>query len=299
MRTEYSSTERSAKGGTYPAVIPVAGRGSRLARLTRFGSKELLPLGDDVTLAYILAELQEGGVREVVLVSRAEKRDIAAFVELAERERLFELSIRIVEQGRVPGNGGAILSAASVIGPRPFLVVWGDEVFLGPSRIRQLLVGFESLREPCIALTRVPDCDVPKCGIAETVPAENGHLRVQRLLEKPHPSETESRWASVGGFVLEQRIVALLAEQAPAPDGEVYLSTALDAAARSGALYGVALEAQWFETGSYKGYARAFSALADARGLTVPTAGQLDHHPVQGPWRAVNLSDVWHDTRRI
>jgi UTP--glucose-1-phosphate uridylyltransferase len=273
MHSDMTSAVPSVRKETYPAVIPVAGRGTRLARLTRYGSKELLPLGDDVTLAHILTELQDAGVTEVVLVSRAEKRDIAAFVEQAERERLFDLDIRIVEQGPLPGNGGAILSATSVIGPRPFLVVWGDEVFLGPSRITQLMTGFERSGAPCIALTRVRDADVPKCGIAETEPGAAGLHQVRRILEKPHAGATASRWASVGGYLLDPGLLALLAEQPPAEDGEVYLSAALDRAARRGGLYGVALEARWFETGSYEGYARAFTALARARGLTALDEG--------------------------
>ena len=55
--------ERGVHGGLVPDVtapVVAAGRGSRLDRLTRFTSKELLPLGDDLVLSHILAEIQTG-----------------------------------------------------------------------------------------------------------------------------------------------------------------------------------------------------------------------------------------------
>lgn len=57
-------------------MIPAPGRGSRLHRFTRFVSKELLPLGDDVVLSFILTELDEAGVEDVIIVSRPEKTGI-------------------------------------------------------------------------------------------------------------------------------------------------------------------------------------------------------------------------------
>lgn len=251
----------------WPAVIPVAGRGTRLSRLTRTVSKELLAVGDDVVLSHILAELEGAGVRDVLLVSREDKPDIAAYVDRITRAREFDLRIRILHQGPVPGNGGAILTAAECIGERPFIVVWGDEIFLGASRAGQLIDAYRDRRAPTICLCRVPDREVPKCGMAEGVELGGGAMRIGRILEKPRPEETASRWASVGGMVLEPSVVERLRVTPPSADGEVYLSTALDSVARTGTLFGVMIDARWFETGSYEGYARAFTAVARARGL--------------------------------
>lgn len=252
----------------YPVVIPAAGRGTRLEPLTRHCSKELLPLGDGVVISHILAELQESGISDVIIVSRAEKIDVAAYVDWTDKNGASGLQVQLLHQGDVPGNGGAILSAASVIGHRPFLVVWGDEVFLGPSRIRQLISAYETLGAPCICLTRVSDADVPNCGIAEGETDCCGYFRVRRILEKPQPAATMSRWASVGGFVLEPSVVQVLAALRPGADGEVYLSTALDIVARQGSLFGVPIDAQWFETGSYMGYSRAQAVFADVQRVT-------------------------------
>jgi UTP--glucose-1-phosphate uridylyltransferase len=183
---------------TAPVVIPAAGRGSRLDRLTRFASKELLPLGDNLALSHILAEIQDAGVEDVLIVSRPDKPDIDAYVAHMTEEGRFDLRIRLLYQGDIPGNGDAVLTAAAEIGPRPFVVIWGDEVFLGPSRLGQLVKAYEELGAPCICLRPVREEDVPRCGIAEAEPDENGRLRIRRILEKPAPTATASRMASVG-----------------------------------------------------------------------------------------------------
>lgn len=262
-----SSPTSTSMRQSYPVVIPVAGRGSRLDRLTQLISKELLPLCDDVVLSHILSELEEAGIREVILVSRPEKADIATYIDQIKSDNRFNLQIELIYQGNTPGNGGAVLTAAPVIGSQPFLVVWGDEVFLGPSRVGQLVAAYEELGAPCISLSLVSDADVPKCGIAEGTDNNRGYLQVNGILEKPALGATASRHASVGGFVIEPQVIDILAGLHPVADGEVNLSMALDITARHGPLFGVKIDAEWFETGSYEGYSRAFAAFARSRGL--------------------------------
>src|SRR4051794_31250560 len=105
----------------YPAVIPVAGHGSRMRQLTGGASKELLPLANRPVLEHVLVELQDAGVREVVLVSRPGKPDIDEFVARARCEERFDLQLEVRDQGPVPGNGGAILTGARSFEGRPFL----------------------------------------------------------------------------------------------------------------------------------------------------------------------------------
>jgi len=251
-----AAATHDARGG-YPAVIPVAGHGTRMAKLTQGAAKELLPLAGRPVLEHVLTELHDAGVREVVLISRPGKPDIDEFAARIRRDERLDLHLEVRHQGPVSGNGGAILTGAQFFDGRPFLVVWGDEVFAGPSRTAQLIAAYEDLRAPVISLIRVSDEQVASCAIADGEPYRPGIQRILELHEKPDPAAVRSRWGSVGGFLLDGTVTAQLERTPPSADGEIYLSTALDAVARNGSLFGAELPAEWFDTGSVAGYARA------------------------------------------
>ena len=60
------------------AVVPVAGRGTRLRPLTYAVPKELLPLGGRPVLEWVVEELRAAGLSRIVLVTSAEKPAIDA-----------------------------------------------------------------------------------------------------------------------------------------------------------------------------------------------------------------------------
>ena len=55
------------------AVIPVAGLGTRLLPATKSIPKELIPIVDKPLIHFILEELVEAGVLEIVLVTHSSK----------------------------------------------------------------------------------------------------------------------------------------------------------------------------------------------------------------------------------
>ena len=252
------------------AVVPVAGRGSRMAPLTSVVPKELFPLGRLPVLHHVVAELVDADVQRVVLVTSPGKPALAEYVERVLVPTLCApagVEVLLVDQGPVRGNGGAVLTGAEHAGGRPFLVVWGDEVFVGASRARELLACHVETAAPCLALVKVGDADVPRCGIVEPAGRLGRYTRVAVIVEKPGAHETRSRLASVGGFVVDTGVLAELRRTSPAEDGEVYLSAALSAFAATHPLVGCLVSSTWYETGSPEGYALAFDAVARAEGL--------------------------------
>ena len=51
------------------AVVPVAGRGTRLLPLTKSQPKEMLPLGRKPTVQHVVQELSISGIREMLFVT--------------------------------------------------------------------------------------------------------------------------------------------------------------------------------------------------------------------------------------
>src|SRR5512146_1780293 len=58
------------------AVVPAAGRGTRLLPATRSQPKEMLPIGRKPTIQHVVEELAAAGLSEVLLISGQGKRAI-------------------------------------------------------------------------------------------------------------------------------------------------------------------------------------------------------------------------------
>ena len=180
------------------AVIPVAGKGKRMRPLTLVMPKEMLPTVDGPIVETIVRELIQSGIEIIILVTAPGKEMIEhhlAAVELPKTVSGKKVELNYIHQDERPGNGGAILTAADIIADKPFLVVWGDELFLGKDpRARQLIETFDATGRPVIALTEVADEDISKCGMAAIKRDRgNGLYELSALVEKPSVKDTPSR----------------------------------------------------------------------------------------------------------
>lgn len=253
------------------AVVPVAGKGSRLYPLTQATPKELFTTLDGSIIELIIHELIKSGITKIILVTSPIKPAIKTHVNamiLPLTPSGEKVKIQFVNQNRIPGNGGSIISALPYTKSEPFIVVWGDELFLNTKipRARQLINNYEVHQKPVIALTQVSDEDVSKCGIVTTSHTlQDGSYQISDLLEKPAIEDTPSRLASVGGYIITSEIISELKRAPYSTDNELYLSKALQTYCASQALLGVVIDADWHETGSFAGYERAFTAIAQKR----------------------------------
>ena len=58
------------------AIIPVAGLGTRMLPATKAVPKELLPILDKPLIQHIVEEAVDGGIKEIILVTRSGKESI-------------------------------------------------------------------------------------------------------------------------------------------------------------------------------------------------------------------------------
>lgn len=239
------------------AVIPAAGRGTRLGRLTQAIPKELLPLGDRPTLDIVVDELIGAGIERIVLVTRPDKTALNDYVTdvLRPDARARGVELETCLQTAGPGNGGAILSAATRVRDESFLVLWGDEVVFGENRSAVVLDRHRRTGLPVIAVVRAPRAALRRCGVARL----DASGRVVELVEKPVDPPVDGL-ASVGGYVVTPAVLGALRAVAPAADGELYLSAALGALALDGGVQAARIHGDWHETGSIDGYTTAFAA---------------------------------------
>lgn len=257
------------------AVIPVAGSGSRIRPLSLAMPKEMLatPFGPIIEL--ITNELIDAGIERIIYVTTPGKGLIQQHlnaVTLHKHPDDKKVSLEFINQSSLPGSGGAILTAVTEKSlTDPFVVVWGDEIFIeqgSVGRTGELIEAYSKINKPCILLTEINEQDIHKCGMAITRKSESGENlhRIINLVEKPEHWPHDKKYASVGGYILDLKTIEFLRQVELSDDGELYLSKALSNYLQSGEdLYGVLTTCEWHETGSMDGYISAFESLAALR----------------------------------
>lgn len=126
------------------AVIPVAGKGTRLLPLTKSVPKELLPLGRKPVLQHVVEEMQAAGARDLVMITSESKGSIKQhFTADNELEQQLtnrrdtdllnalqfmasDTTCQFIQQDRQSGLGHAVLCAKDAVGDQPFLIALGD-----------------------------------------------------------------------------------------------------------------------------------------------------------------------------
>jgi len=175
------------------AIIPAAGLGKRMASITGGKPKELLPLGRKTVLERIIDEALHAGVDEVIVISSPAKPEIETAIGEWSKKQFREARLRVVYQTEPRGWADAVFL------PRvedEVLVMLGDCVYRGSSPCERMVNLIARGIEGCIAVEEVPESEVNKYGICEV----NDFGNIGRILEKPSPSETTSRWASAARY---------------------------------------------------------------------------------------------------
>ncbi len=261
-------------------IIPVAGYGTRFLPATKALPKEMLPILDKPVVQYIVEEAVASGIEDIILVTGQNKRAVEDHFDYhpdledwlkttgkheqlnAIREIAKLANFIYIRQKGPYGNGTPILNARHLIGDEPFVVVWGDDLFLGrPPRIRQLVDVYSKYQDPVLGAIAVTSEDTKRYGIIEGRELESGVYQVNKLKEKPGPTRTKSRLGSVGGYVLTPEIFDVLATT-PLRDHELWLADAIDRLLKKRAVYARRIDAEYFDIGSKLGWLQANIALS-------------------------------------
>ncbi len=284
------------------AVIPAAGIGSRLLPLTKAIPKEMLPVGDKPVIEHTVRELINSGITDITIVVSGGKSLIQEHfrpnLSLVEQLRadgkdsyadavqeVGELShlghITYLDQHGPYGNGTPVLNAARSLGDEPVLVLWPDDVFVAKvPRAQQLIRAYEQTSSPVLALMPMPPEQSRRYGVPVVKEdLDDGLLRITGLVEKPEPEDAPSSFAAIGGYVLTPGVIDELREQTKRwyehRTGEVYLTDAINAYAKTRAVYGQVIQGSWYDTGNPHDYLVAQFAFALSHPSYGPTLRDL------------------------
>jgi len=237
------------------AILPAAGKGTRMSLVTGGASKELLMVAGRPVMQWGLDEAFDSGATHMSVISSPIKGDLNEF--LTAQPPNVTASFQFAADGLAP----AIALGAR---PEPTLVILPDTLYYpsqpGRRIVRALAEGYD-----IVLLTEiVADEAVSQYGIVEL--ADDG--MVERVVEKPQPGSTRSRQAVAGRYGLSPRMIGFLANTLDSlrdEVGEIPLTPIINLAIRNGyealALPTVEGEIRW-DCGDPDGYRRAVESIS-------------------------------------
>ncbi len=248
--------------------------------VTKALPKEMMPIVDKPAIQYIIEEIVDAGIEDILIITGRGKRAIEDHFDrnvelqtaLEEREnrpmletleRIEQLAdIHYVRQKDTLGTGHAILKAKKHIGDEPFAVLFGDDLVVSPKPcIGQLMEQYARYSASILAVKEVPEDTVSNYGVIS--PKEiNDVFLVEGLVEKPTPSEAPSRLATLGRYVFEPEIFEYLERIEPAANGEFQLTDAIEMMIQSKAVYACAIDGEWHTVGDLLSYLKTTLAFA-------------------------------------
>jgi UTP--glucose-1-phosphate uridylyltransferase len=233
------------------AVVPAAGRGTRMLPATRAVPKELLPLGTTPVIDLVLAELAAAGIAETVLVTAPGKSALETHVARG------AVAATFVHQPAPRGLGDAVLCAEPVVGAVPFVVALPYALLAPQATARAVRAVASGEVDGAIVVEHV----LPEAAARYAMVALDGDGLIGELVEKPGPSWGRGDLAVSARYVLPSAVFAALRATSPGHGGEVQLTDAIAALLADGARF-AAVELpdgdRRRDVGSPSGYSAAF-----------------------------------------
>jgi UTP--glucose-1-phosphate uridylyltransferase len=258
-------------------LFPVAGYGTRFLPATKSMPKEMLPIVNKPLVQYGVEEAIAAGMTTISFVTGRGKRSIADHFDISYelehqiagtgkedylesiRNVLNEGVFTMVRQREMKGLGHAILTGEPLIGNEPFGVVLSDDLCLneGPGVLAQMVELYRRFRCSIVAVQEVPMEEAHKYGVISGEEMKKGLYRVDDMIEKPQPGEAPSNLAIIGRYILTPDIFDILRDTAPGKNGEVQITDALLAQAKTGCVMAYQFEGRRFDCGSVEGFVEA------------------------------------------
>ncbi len=277
-------------------VIPAAGFGTRFLPQTKAMPKEMLPIVDKPVIQYVVEEAIDSKIENIIIITGANKRaiedhfdepsqDLIKNLLSGKKEHLLEEIQRIsrmanfiyIRQKGPYGNGTPVLTAEPVIEDEPFAVLWGDEfIYSKPPRLAQMIKVYEKFGGIIISGVKIENKeDLRRYGIADLTHVEDNVYKINKIIEKPEPSEAPSNIATHGGYILPPEIFPALRNIKPGKGGEVWLVDAINLLKKEGIpVYTVVIQnGKYYDTGNKFEYLKTVIEFA------------IDHKEINGEFR--------------
>lgn len=217
------------------AVIAAAGFGTRFLPQTKAMPKEMLPLIDKPIIQYIVEELVEAGIEDIIIVTGYHKRSIEDHFDhisadlranlkqgnklelLEETKKVSDLANFVYIRQKGPyGNATPLLSAEHLISDEPFIYAFADDfVKATPARFKQMVDLYNELGGSVLTCVKAKsEDDFKRYGFVGGTEIRPGVTEMNAIIEKPGSRDAApSDIASVSGYLFEPTIFEYLHRQ--------------------------------------------------------------------------------------
>jgi len=259
-------------------LFPAAGYGTRFLPATKSMPKEMMPLVNKPLIEFGVDEAIEAGMTGMGIVVGRGKHSISDHFDhnyelekeisgTPKEEKLKDIrkimdtaTFSFIRQRQMKGLGHAILVGQELVGDQPFAVVLADDLCInqeGDGVLKQMVALYEQFRCSIVAVEEVPEDEIHKYGVIKGSVIRDDIYRVDDMVEKPAPGTAPSNLAIIGRYILTPDIFEILKNTKPGKAGEIQITDALLAQAKSGCVLAYKFKGKRFDCGSVPGYIEA------------------------------------------
>ncbi len=216
------------------AIIAAAGFGTRFLPQTKAMPKEMLPLIDKPIIQYVVEELVEAGIKDIIIIGSANKRAIEDHFDAPNEEllanlraggakkqplidivkRLSEMANFVYIRQKGPyGNATPLACASHLIRhDEPVIYTFADDfIAASPSRFRQMIEASQQLDGAILSCKKiVEDAEFDRYGVVNGQQVKDGVIKMTNIVEKPGKTNAPSDLASVSSYLLPGEIFGYL-----------------------------------------------------------------------------------------
>ena len=225
------------------AIIAAAGFGTRFLPQTKAMPKEMLPLIDKPIIQYVVEELVEAGIRDIIIIGSANKRAIEDHFDTPNEEllanlraggakkqplidivrRLSEMANFVYIRQKGPyGNATPLACASHLIRhDEPVIYTFADDfIAASPSRFRQMIEASQQLDGAILSCKKITDdSEFDRYGVVNGQQIKDGVIKMTNIVEKPGKTNAPSDLASVSSYLLPGEIFGYLEKAKEKFDG--------------------------------------------------------------------------------
>ncbi|MCS5552080.1 MAG: UTP--glucose-1-phosphate uridylyltransferase [SAR324 cluster bacterium] len=253
-------------------VILAAGYATRFLPASKTIPKEMFPLIDRPAIDFIVQEMADSGIRDILLVSSRRKKVMedyfdrevelsSAFSKSNEFEKLevikpIEANIFTLRQQHMMGTGNALMLVEPFVDNEPFVVAYPDDIVLGEKPLsKQLIETWEKTGSTVLAVKQMQEDQLSRYGVIE--PENSGKImKVKKMVEKPKEGAAPSRFVSFGRYLYTSDLFDALktSDKNHSHRGEFTQTEAINHLAANGMVSALEFEGTRYDLGEPLGF---------------------------------------------